>query len=191
VLSVDEIHGLRGNSLAWRLLNAENAPLVLSFLDQVFVTENARSIDATELASELDDELYALNERLGERTFPKQAKAYLDDWAAPDTGWLRKYYPEGSDEPHYDVPPPWRRPCRGSGDCRPDPWSDRVAAEYDLSPAAADGVRRRNRPRGAAQGTARRSARKSPRSKPGRLIAQEAAGLAYLSRHDEWLRDLA
>jgi len=105
VLSFDEIDWLRGNSPAWRLLNAENAPLMLSFLDQVFVTENARSISATELVGRLDDVLYALNERLGERTFPKQARAYLDDWAAPDTGWLRKYYPEGSDEPHYDVTP--------------------------------------------------------------------------------------
>jgi hypothetical protein len=105
VVSFDEVGWLRANSPAWRLLRAENAPLVLSFLHQVFVTENVRSIPATELASRLDDELYALNERLGERTFPKRAKAYLDDWAAPETGWLRKYYPEGTDEPHFDATP--------------------------------------------------------------------------------------
>src|SRR5205814_366046 len=40
-----------------------------------------------------------------ERAFPKPPKAYLDDWAAPEAGWLRKYYPEGSDEPHFDVTP--------------------------------------------------------------------------------------
>jgi len=105
VVGFDEISWLRGNSPAWRLLRAENAPLVLSFLDQVFVAENIRSISAAELANRLDDELYALNERLGERAFPKPAKAYLDDWAAPEAGWLRKYYPEGSDEPHFDVTP--------------------------------------------------------------------------------------
>ena len=105
VVGFDEISWLRGNSPAWRLLRAENAPLVLSFLDQVFVAENIRSISATELVNRLDDELYALNERLGERAFPKPAKAYLDDWAAPEAGWLRKYYPEGSDEPHFDVTP--------------------------------------------------------------------------------------
>ena len=105
VVGFDEISWLRGNSPAWRLLRAENAPLVLSFLDQVFVAENVRSISAAELANRLDDELYALNERLGERAFPKPAKAYLDDWAAPEAGWLRKYYPEGSDEPHFDVTP--------------------------------------------------------------------------------------
>ena len=108
VPSLDEIAWLRDNSPAWRLLRADNAPLVLSFLHQVFVAGNLRSISATDLASRLDDELYALNQRdsqAGGKTFPKPAKAYLDDWAAPGAGWLRKYYPEGTDEPHYDATP--------------------------------------------------------------------------------------
>jgi Protein of unknown function (DUF3375) len=106
VLTFDEVAWLRDNSPAWRLLRADNAPLVLSFLHQVFVAENIRSIPAAELASRLDDELYALNQRDGEaKKFPKPAKAYLDDWAAPETGWLRKYYPEGTDEPHVDATP--------------------------------------------------------------------------------------
>jgi hypothetical protein len=102
--SFDEIVWLRANSAAWRLLRAENAPLVLSFLDRVFVAGNVRTISASELESRLDDELYALNEREG-RSFPKAARAYLDDWAHPDAAWLRKYYPEGSDEPHFDATP--------------------------------------------------------------------------------------
>jgi hypothetical protein len=57
------------------------------------------------LVGRLDDELYALNERLGEGTFPKTAKAYLEDWADSRAGYLRKYYPEGSDEPYYDATP--------------------------------------------------------------------------------------
>src|SRR5437660_3553439 len=108
VPSVDEIAWLRENSPAWRLLRADHAPLVLSFLHRVFVADNVRSISATDLASRLDDELYALNQRHGEQRgsrFPKSARAYLDDWAAPDTGWLRKYYPDGTDEPHYDATP--------------------------------------------------------------------------------------
>jgi flagellar motility protein MotE (MotC chaperone) len=108
VPSVDEIAWLRDNSPAWRLLRADNAPLVLSFLHRVFVAGNARSVSAAELASRLDDELYALNQRDGEqggRRFPKVARAYLDDWAAPGAGWLRKFYPDGTDEPHYDATP--------------------------------------------------------------------------------------
>src|ERR1700733_2291073 len=103
-MDFEEIAWLRANSPAWRLLRADNAPLVLSFLHRVFVEENARSIPAAELASRLDDELYARNER-APHSFPKPAKAYLDDWAAPESGWLRKYYPEGSDEPHFDATP--------------------------------------------------------------------------------------
>jgi uncharacterized protein DUF3375 len=105
VPSFDEVAWLRDNSPAWRLLRADNAPLVLSFLHQVFVTDNVRSISAADLASRLDDELYAISQRDGGRTFPKPARAYLDDWAAPGTGWLRKYYPDGTDEPHYDATP--------------------------------------------------------------------------------------
>ncbi|HEY6647025.1 MAG TPA: DUF3375 family protein, partial [Mycobacterium sp.] len=101
----EEITALRIGSPAWRLLRADNAPLVLSFLGRVFVDDNVRDISASQLITRLDDELYALNERLGEGTYPKSAKAYLDDWAAPDTGWLRKFYPSGSDEPHYDATP--------------------------------------------------------------------------------------
>jgi hypothetical protein len=101
----EEIAALRIGSPAWRLLRADNAPLVLSFLGRVFVDDNVRDISASQLITRLDDELYALNERLGEGTYPKSAKAYLDDWAAPDTGWLRKFYPSGSDEPHYDATP--------------------------------------------------------------------------------------
>ena len=98
----DEIAWLRANSPAWRLLRAENAPLVLSFLQQVFVNDNVRSIPAAELASRLDDELFALNERTP-GSFPKPARAYLDNWASPQSGWLHKYYPEGTDEPHLGV----------------------------------------------------------------------------------------
>ncbi len=108
VPSVDEIAWLRDNSPAWRLLRADNAPLVLSFLHRVFVTDNVRSISAAELASRLDDELYALNQQDSARggpRFPKPARSYLDDWAAPGAGWLRKYYPDGTDEPHYDATP--------------------------------------------------------------------------------------
>lgn len=103
-MNYDEIDMLRKHP-GWRLLRADNAPLILSFLDQVFVEDNVRSIAATDLTSRLDDVLYALNERLGERTFPKPAQAYLDDWAAAEAGWLRKYYPDGSDEPHFDATP--------------------------------------------------------------------------------------
>lgn len=104
-MDFDDIESLRRHSPAWKLLRADNAPLILSFLRKVFVEDNVRSIAGSDLISRLDDELYALNDRLGEQAFPKPAKAYLDDWAAPESGWLRKYYPAGSDDVHFDATP--------------------------------------------------------------------------------------
>lgn len=104
-MDYDELVSLRSNSPAWRLLRADNAPLVLSVLGRIFVTENARAVSATDLTARVDDELYALNQRLGVGTFPRAARAYLDDWSSAEVGWLRKFYPPGSDEPHFDATP--------------------------------------------------------------------------------------
>jgi hypothetical protein len=101
----EDVEALRQRHAAWRLLRADNAPLVLSFLGQVFGEENAGALPLAELAGRLSDELYAINERLGEVRFPRPARAYLDEWATPEAGWLRKFYPSGSDEPHYDLTP--------------------------------------------------------------------------------------
>ncbi|GAA3678486.1 DUF3375 domain-containing protein [Lentzea roselyniae] len=101
-MEFEDLESLRKNSPAWKLLLADNAPFILSFLGKVFVEDNVRSISRGELAGRLEDELHALNERLDHR-FPKSAGAYLDDWSAPDKGWLRKYYPVAADEAHYDA----------------------------------------------------------------------------------------
>jgi hypothetical protein len=105
VMNYDEIEQLRARHPAWALLSSRNVALVLSFLGRVFVVANESNIAATRLIRELDDEIYALNRRLGEATFPRPAKEYLDDWADPKRAWLRKYYPAGSDEPHDDLTP--------------------------------------------------------------------------------------
>ncbi len=59
----------------------------------------------SDLAEKLEDELYNLRERLGERYFKQNALQYLTDWASNEKGWLRKFYKHGSDEPHYDLTP--------------------------------------------------------------------------------------
>lgn len=93
----------RRNHPAWRLLAADHAPMIASFLHRSFIASNLRTIAREQLASELDDHLFHLHELSGEVLFPKPATAYLDDWAADERGWLRKYYPAGQDEPHYDL----------------------------------------------------------------------------------------
>ena len=96
---------LRRNHPAWRLLCANHAPLVVSFLHRVFVVPNVRNLAQSDLVEALEDVLFSLRDELGEETFPGTAQSYLNDWADNDRGWLRKFYPAGSDEPAYDLTP--------------------------------------------------------------------------------------
>jgi len=96
---------LRQSHPAWRLLRSDHAPLVASFLRRVFIAPNVRVIAQADLAEALEDELFALRERLGAAAFPKPALDYLNDWASTEKGWLRKFYVQGSDEPHFDLTP--------------------------------------------------------------------------------------
>lgn len=104
-----DLEALRLQHPAWRLLRAKNAPLVASFLHRVFITPNQRVLAQSDLVEALNDTLYALRERLGGNAPPKPANEYLNDWAANDAGWLRKFYPPGSDEPHFDLTPATER----------------------------------------------------------------------------------
>lgn len=99
------LDALRSHHPAWRLLRSDHAPLVVSFLQRVFVVPNVRAIAAADLAETLEDELYALRLYVGESAFPKPALEYLNDWAAPDKGWLRKFYRPGTDEAQFDLTP--------------------------------------------------------------------------------------
>ncbi|MBK8972720.1 MAG: DUF3375 domain-containing protein [Hahellaceae bacterium] len=96
---------LRTHHPAWRLLRSDHAPLVASFLHRVFVAPNVRVMAAADLAEALEDELYAIRLQLGSTTFPKRAADYLNDWATPDKGWLRKFYKTGTDEAQFDLTP--------------------------------------------------------------------------------------
>lgn len=96
---------LRQSHPAWRLLRAEQAPLVASFLHRVFIIPNVRFMQQSNLEEALEDELYAIRQRLGDHVHPKPAIDYLNDWAHNDKGWLRKFYREGSDEPFFDLTP--------------------------------------------------------------------------------------
>lgn len=99
------LEAMRRQHPAWRLLAADSAPLVASFLHRVFVVPNVRTMGQADLAAALEDTLFALREQRGADAYPKAALDYLNDWAANDKAWLRKFYPPGSDEPHFDLTP--------------------------------------------------------------------------------------
>jgi len=104
-LDYTTLDALRQNHPAWRLLASPHAPLMASFFQKVFVDKNARVIAQADLVEALEDALFHLRELLGGDKFPKSALDYLNDWAAPDKGWLRKFYLTDSDEVQFDLTP--------------------------------------------------------------------------------------
>ncbi len=96
---------LRQRHPAWRLLLADNAPLIIGFLHRAFIQDNRRALAQSELSARLDDYIFELRATLGKSAFPQRAIDYLNDWADDAKGWLRKFYPEGSDESHFDLAP--------------------------------------------------------------------------------------
>ncbi|WP_102141919.1 DUF3375 domain-containing protein [Mycobacterium hubeiense] len=106
-MDYDAINAVRERHPAWRLLRAGNAALILSFLGDFFVEGNRGACAASEVADALDDHLYALD--AGEDRYPKERRAYLEDWAATDAGYLRRFYPPGDDEVHYEVTPAFEK----------------------------------------------------------------------------------
>lgn len=96
---------LRRNHPAWRLLAADSAPFIIAFLHRAFIEPNVRVLGEKELTTKLEDYLYHLRRTVSEEAFPKPARNYLLDWAGDDRGWLRRYYPPDSDEPHLDLTP--------------------------------------------------------------------------------------
>ena len=104
-LDYQTLEALRKNHPAWRLLASPHAPLLASFFQLVFVDKNVRVMPQADLVEALEDELFHLREVLGENTFPKSALDYLNHWAAPEKGWLRKFYRQDSDEVQFDLTP--------------------------------------------------------------------------------------
>ena len=99
------INALRENHAGWSLLRAQNAPLAVWFFMAAFTGPNQRNLARQHLIDVLDDVLFGLRDAEGEDKFPRAASEYLDDWAAPERAWLRKYYVPGQDEPHFDLTP--------------------------------------------------------------------------------------
>jgi flagellar motility protein MotE (MotC chaperone) len=104
-LNYHDLETLRHSHPTWRLLSSPHAPLIASFLSHAFVEGNVRVIGEADLVEALEDELFNLRDMLGAGTYPKSAVEYLNDWAAPEKGWLRKFYRQDSDEVQFDLTP--------------------------------------------------------------------------------------
>ena len=101
------IEALRDQSAAWRLLRASNAPLILAFLGGFFVEENRGATPASAVTSALEDHIFALPD--GDERYPRPPVQYLEDWSGAESGFLRRFYPPGEDEVHYEVTPAFEK----------------------------------------------------------------------------------
>ncbi|QWC84583.1 DUF3375 domain-containing protein [Nocardioidaceae bacterium] len=115
-MDFEAIERLRDRHAGWRLLRAQHAPLILAFLGEVFVDGNSGAVPASHLMARLDDHLHALNTREPagdtaehEPPFPREARAYLEEWSSTDSGYLRRFYPRGDGEVHYEVTPAFEK----------------------------------------------------------------------------------
>ncbi|UWG97973.1 DUF3375 domain-containing protein [Dehalobacter sp. DCM] len=102
-MSFEFLELLRKKNPAWRLLASPQAPLIAAFLYKEFIAENRRQIAEQELIGRLESFIDQLNQGRSDNLFPRSGREYLDEWANDHHGWLRKFYPSGQDEPHFDV----------------------------------------------------------------------------------------
>ncbi len=97
------IKNLKESDPTIRLFNADNSPLIISFLFQAFKQNNKITIPNDELVSNLTDTIYSIRNTYGEELYPDSAQNYLDNWA--NEAYLRKYYPPDNDEPCFELTP--------------------------------------------------------------------------------------
>lgn len=99
----ENIHQLFKSNTAVKLITADTAPLILSFLFKMFKAQNNTVTDTVperEMQHQLVDFLYRINET--ETRYVRQAKEYLTEWT--NSGFLRKY-PGSNDEFLYELTP--------------------------------------------------------------------------------------
>lgn len=99
-MSYDSLSHLREYHPAWRLMAAQNASFIMSFLYREFVSDNKREIPEHVLISHLESYMEMIPNIHDNN---KTAKEYLIEWAGDTRSWLRRFYPASSDEIHYDL----------------------------------------------------------------------------------------
>lgn len=99
----DYIKHLRDHNPTVKLLKADNAPLIISFLYLVFKSRNKITLSNGEMISKLSDFITNLRQIHGDRVYPDTASNYMNAWT--NDHYLRKYYPQDSDEPVFDLTP--------------------------------------------------------------------------------------
>lgn len=89
-MEYQDIKRLKEQHPSLKLLNADNSPLIISFLYQQFKEKNLLSISKDDLESSLSNYLYHLKTQERIEAYPRQPTEYLEDWTNAE--FLRSYY---------------------------------------------------------------------------------------------------
>ena len=88
-MTYEYLQNLKKHHITLKLINSDNAAFSLAFFDFVFNRQRFLSIEAHAI-EELLETFQADLTIAYENRFPKEAKAYLEDWTL--SGYLKKYY---------------------------------------------------------------------------------------------------
>jgi hypothetical protein len=103
-MTFEKIYQLLKLNTTVKLITADNAPLIISFLFKSFKQNQSNTVSNTvlerDLVTLLTDFLFVVNQ--DESQFPRKPKEYLTDWT--NAGFLRKY-PSNNDEFVFELTP--------------------------------------------------------------------------------------
>ncbi|MGE5410112.1 MAG: DUF3375 domain-containing protein, partial [Clostridiales bacterium] len=102
-IDFEEISYLEQTSPTIKLFKSDNFPLIASFLYVVFKDGKKSEIPDGEMETYLSDYIYGIKQSDENSRLSDNPKAYLERWT--NDGFLRKYYPGGSDIPFYQLTP--------------------------------------------------------------------------------------
>ena len=104
-LRYGDLETMRRLNPAWRLLRADHAPFVISFLHRAFLATSRRQIPESLFLGQLEDHLAGVRATAHADDYGLSARAYLDKWSSTEYGWVRVSFELGNDEPRVDLTP--------------------------------------------------------------------------------------
>ncbi|WP_406657487.1 DUF3375 domain-containing protein [Methanolobus sp. ZRKC2] len=95
-----DIKRLKDEHPAIKIINADNSPLIISFLNQQFKETTVHEIPKDELKSNLSNYLYHL-EKQESIKYPRQPSEYLEDWT--NSGFLGTFRSSSDDMIYFEL----------------------------------------------------------------------------------------
>lgn len=111
-LSYEYVVHLKKFHAAWKLLSADHAAFIASFLHTTFLRSNRRSISIADLIDELDQFLYIVRQKYPDEAPQRDARYYIESWSSPEVAWLSQRYTGRRDMPEVDLTPDTEKALR-------------------------------------------------------------------------------